>query len=279
MSTFDDDEKSIQDARPAHLYTITTPSTTYRLTSYSTDLVFGGNTYSAGSISCDSVGLGQIGQGRALSINVALSHALAQDLLVGGIPQKDVTVQIVTLMQRANATRGLWLGHVSDLATDDKAGVLKLRVPELVDDYVSVRLPVLVVQKVCQHGLYDAGCTMNPASFQVSTTLGSVSADGLTLTVSSMGGQPDQWAQYGKITDGGGEARSIVSQVGTAIVIDVPFRTTTPGGTYTINAGCDHTVQTCKTKFNNVINYGGHPMQPTVSPLSPVRVGLVNTNR
>ena len=31
-------------------------------------------------------------------------------------------------------------------------------------------------------------------------------------------------------------------------------------------AGCDHTVDTCDQKFDNVINYGGWPYVPSKNP-------------
>jgi uncharacterized phage protein (TIGR02218 family) len=35
-----------------------------------------------------------------------------------------------------------------------------------------------------------------------------------------------------------------------------------PGDTFTIEPGCDHTVGTCFTKFNNVVNFIGEPFIP-----------------
>ena len=269
--TFDADSASVQDARPAELYTIVTPTTTYYLTSYTQDVVFGGHTYTAGAIGRDTAPIGKVGQGRDLTIMCSLDHALAQDLLVGGLPWSDVTVTLVVLMQRSLTTRQLWLGHVADIATDGLK--CKLRVPELVDDYVSnIRLPVLSTQRLCPHALYDAGCTLNQNAFAVTTSVSSISVDGLTIGVGSVGGHADQYYQYGKmLRSADGEARSIVSHTGTNIVIDVAYRTLTVGDTIGIYAGCDHTITTCTSKFSNRPNYGGMPHLPLQNLFSPVR--------
>jgi uncharacterized phage protein (TIGR02218 family) len=275
MPTFDDDEKSVQAAQPVDLYTIVTPTTTYYLTSYSQNISYGGNTYTAAAISRDNVTINPHGQGRELTMYVSLDHALSQDLLVGGIPQSSVSIQVDTYMVRANATRTQHLGYITSIASD---GVqVKLLAPHKLDVKIGgVKLPVLQSQRLCQHGLYDTGCTINPASFNVATTVSSISVDGLTITIGTIGGNPDNWAQYGKIVRfADGEPRAVMSHVGTAIVVDVPFRTLNNGDSITLYAGCDHMVTTCKTKFSNVINYGGHPLLPTVNIQSPVGIGVL----
>ena len=273
--TFDADARSIQDARPAELYTIVTPTTTYRLTSYSVDVSFGGNTYTAATIGRDNIQVPAIGDTeRQLQIKIALSHALAQDLLVGGIPLSTITAEVDILMQRAAALEMYFLGTVAQVSTDGNE--VTLLVSGKIDQKMATALPNAVSQRVCQHGLYDTGCAITPTSFQVSTTIATISSDGRTLTVASMGANPDQWAQYGKITrSADGESRSVITQTGTSLLIDTPFRTLVVGDAVVVNAGCDHTITTCRDKFNNRVNYGGNPLLPTKNILVPLRIGVL----
>ena len=274
--TFDADSASVQDARPAELYTIVTPTTTYYLTSYTQDVVFGGHTYTGGSIDREAAAVGQVGKGRDLTIMCSLDHALAQDLLVGGLPWSDVTVTIAILMQRAAASRQIWKGHIADISSDGTT--CQMRVPELVDDQISnIHLPVLSAQRTCPHALYDAGCTLDQNAFALTTSVSSISADGLTIGVGSVGGHVDQYYQYGKMLHSSdAEPRSIMSHTGTSIVVDVPFRSITVGDTIGLYAGCDHTPATCRDKFANIVNFGGVPHLPATNILSGVRVTLNN---
>jgi hypothetical protein len=48
--------------------------------------------------------------------------------------------------------------------------------------------------------------------------------------------------------------------VGTTLTLDAPFPpSVTLPAAVTLFAGCDHTVRTCLSKFDNVLNFGGHP--------------------
>lgn len=272
--TYDADERSVSDAQPAELYTITTPTTTYYLTSYDTDITFGGHTYSKAPIDRGSLTVDPIGQSREIVLTISLDHALAQDLLVGGVPQSLVSVRIDCLMLRAAVTRMLGTWSIVNIGSDGVHVTLVMH--NALDVKVGgVRLPILVAQRLCNHGLFDPGCTLAQSSFQVATILVSVSVDGLTVTLAGVGGHPDQWAQFGKLINGtDSEPRAVLSQVGAVITIDVPFRSTTPGGSMTLVAGCDLSPYTCRDKFANVVNFGGHPLLPEDSIQSPTGIGV-----
>ena len=270
MPTFDDDARSVQDAQPAELYTITTPNTVYYLTSHDTDVLFGSQVYSASTISRDNAAIAQSSNPKPLTLSVALNHPLAVELL-GGVPQRDVRVQIAVYMFRSGAVRQLWDGHVIDVAAN---GInLKLNVPSKLDDYFSVQLPIVENMAQCQHALYDAGCTLQRSLFVVNTTVASVS--GTTIGLASVGGNPDNWSQYGELVRvADGERRTVTAQVSGVVTADVAFRTLNVGDAVQLFAGCDHTVQTCRDKFNNVVNFGGNPILKRVNVMSPMGYGV-----
>ena len=66
--------------------------------------------------------------------------------------------------------------------------------------------------------------------------------------------------------------RLILSHVGNDLTLLLPFPSDAAGETVRIFAGCDHTIATCKTKFDNVLNYGGFAFVPI---LNPFLTGLV----
>jgi uncharacterized phage protein (TIGR02218 family) len=42
-----------------------------------------------------------------------------------------------------------------------------------------------------------------------------------------------------------------------------------PGDTVTLYAGCDRTMATCNSKFNNLANFGGQPFIPIPDTMLP----------
>jgi len=94
------------------------------------------------------------------------------------------------------------------------------------------------------------------------------------VTLASIGIAPDQWFRAGEIVRNvDGERRAIVDQAGAVLTLAHPFRTLLNGNGVTLYAGCDHTLATCSDKFNNAVNFGGHPTVPSSNPfLTPIRL-------
>lgn len=275
MPTFADDAASVQDAIPSWLFTITTTSTTYRLTSSTADITYGGNTYTAVTMTSSSVEAPPVGQARQVTISVSIDSAIAQDLLVGGVPRTSNAVRIDIYMARSGAARLVHLGEIASMSSNGTE--VQILSSNKIDQKVRVSLPIAVNQRLCQHALYDAGCTIDKSNVarNVVSAVTVISPDGLTVTITSIGGNPDHWARYGYIVRAlDGESRSVVDQVGNAITVDVPFRTLAVGNQITVYQGCDHAVLTCRDSFANVINYGGNPLLPTANIFSPVRIGI-----
>lgn len=128
----------------------------------------------------------------------------------------------------------------------------------------------------CRHQLFSqtsankiGSCKVNPSSF---TTTGSVSSIiknrwKFATNVSAA----DNFYASGKITftSGNNNGLSFVvkNQIGGTIELFLPTSFIIQAGdTFSIQAGCDKTLATCKAKFNNVANFGGFPhIQPDVS--------------
>lgn len=281
--TYDSSERSVQDGQPTEIYTFVAPVATYRFTSGPEDVTVSGQLYVSipiGRGNTTSVPLGQV---RETIVSIPVEHPFTTVLIGGGIPPRDILLTIERF-HPGSAIRQLWKGYVSDVATD---GVFaRLRVPNATDDAFAVRLPLLVAQRVCNHVLYDRGCGVNRTyqtyanqeHMSIATVL---SASGASLVVSALDNaigqyRGDQWAQHGevrRVTDG--ERRSILDQTGTTLTLDVPFGTLTAGDDLEIYAGCDHLVETCRDKFDNVLNFGAHPDLPNNNVHAPSGYGVI----
>jgi len=121
-------------------------------------------------------------------------------------------------------------------------------------------------QRMCNHSLGDEGCGINMASYYDSYTVNSVAADGRTLELSG-------WGAYNGIFTLGyiknqaeSERRMIVSHSNKTCELRYKFSASVQGQTCKVYQGCDKTIGTCKTKFDNVDNFLGFPYIPSDNP-------------
>jgi len=135
-------------------------------------------------------------------------------------------------------------------------------------DRFNQNLPRNIYQAGCINTLYDAGCTLNQASFAVS---GAVAVGSLaSLIGASSLSQATGYFDLGKITFtsgvNNGISRSIKQHIKGAIstfALMSPFPNTPGvGDTFNVYPGCDKMQTTCANKFSNIANFRGFPFIP-----------------
>lgn len=125
----------------------------------------------------------------------------------------------------------------------------------------------------CRHQLFNAfntnyigACTVNKTSYTYTGTVAGVPHPTITFTCTGVN-QPDGWFTNGLVTWTTGANAGLSYQVkrhtvAGAVTIDLfleAARPIQPGDQFEVTAGCDKSAATCKTKFNNIINFGGFP--------------------
>ena len=132
-----------------------------------------------------------------------------------------------------------------------------------------------VTSKTCRYRLGDAGCTLNLATFTFAHTVTSVTSRHVfTCTAAA---EASDYFGDGQVTCltglNAGYARKVKSFAAGVFTLaqEFPF-TVAIGDTFSCAAGCRkrHGITTanptgisdCKTKFNNVLNFGGEPHVP-----------------
>jgi uncharacterized phage protein (TIGR02218 family) len=257
--SFDDDERSVQDSRPVELYTVTFGADVFRRTTYHRDLVVSGQTYLALPVrrGLDQVsgGMDVVEHSLELPINDAIIPRYAG---LGVVPQK-VDVTCTRLQLRSGTTRQMWTGRVSYLTFRGKTAVFKIA--QMNDDPLAVEIPNAIVSRHCNNVFGDTICQVDKSANAVLTSL-TADPSGLFLNVASVGGYPDGSFNFGELIhiDSGNERRTIVSQVGTLVEIDVVLPNTAGSGdSVRIIRGCDKSIDTCRVKYANQINFIGMP--------------------
>ncbi|MDR3461525.1 MAG: DUF2163 domain-containing protein [Beijerinckiaceae bacterium] len=123
-------------------------------------------------------------------------------------------------------------------------------------------MPRNLYQPTCCHTLFDSGCGL------VKNAFGSVGAAGAGSTVSSIvwSGASSTFAQGTVYFSSGlnaGASANIKAVTAGALILSYPLEfTPAVGDAFTAYQGCDHTIATCQSKFNNPANFRGFPFVP-----------------
>lgn len=139
----------------------------------------------------------------------------------------------------------------------------------IVSDLVLLQkqMPRNLYQPGCLHNLYDAGCTLNRASFTVSGTIQAGSTASSFAT--DLTPRAAHYFELGAITFTSGVNAGVVRTVKsydntTAIIVPTAALPVAPatGDTFTIYPGCDKLQSTCSGKFANLAHFRGFPYIP-----------------
>lgn len=163
--------------------------------------------------------------------------------------------------------RQAWMGVVADV-DDDGVSPATLKCQNLAAAMAS-RVLRRTWQVPCPLVLYSAGtgqCNANADDFKVPAVLSD--STGLVIKSGAFATQGDHYFSGGFIRwedAGAQEFAYIVFQVGDTVTLLAP--TDLPAGAE-VDAfpGCDHTLATCASKFDNAENYGGQHTLPVDNP-------------
>lgn len=131
-----------------------------------------------------------------------------------------------------------------------------------------------VVTSNCRHQLFSTGgpgkiggCNIARSTYFSTGTVSFIITNRLKIKISSTG-RPAEWASNGFIKFTSGNNTGITSEVkihsvdGIGEYVELFLPTIMPigvGDSFELTAGCDHTIETCSSKFGNVVNFGGFP--------------------
>ena len=259
--TFTDVETSVHDGRPIELYRFISPTTTYRYTSAGQTFVLDGEVFQAQPIQRNAMQGASQDDSPTLDIEISIDAPVIQDFAFG-VSENSLRMELLRSHGTPATTALQWEGDVTAISVSGRLG--RIRVPSRFGSNLVVPVPSVYFQSQCNHSLYDSRCQIARAGFRQATQVDVVNQT--SVSVLDVGGQPDQWYQGGELLrSSDGERRLIVSQIGLSLTLNFPFRTLELGDAVEIFAGCDRTAPTCRDKFSNIENFGGHPLIPLLN--------------
>ena len=266
--TYDAYEASIESSQPVEIYRIILGPNSYRYTSSEDDVVIDGNTYEAIAISRSKIGRGQEERSNVLEITVPGNNEVAVQY-ISNVPGQRGRVTIQRYQRLDGATPEvitIFEGLLGSVSFENDAKTAKMAVTPL-SVATSREIPRFVYSAQCNHVLYDDGCQVSKASssYHYSGTVTVVS--GNTITVPGLSGFSAGWFTAGYVEALSGlDSRLITNHSGDVLQLLLPFPFNAVGKSVDVYAGCGHSIADCKTKFDNVVNFGGFAFVPVKNP-------------
>lgn len=149
-------------------------------------------------------------------------------------------------------------------------------------------IPRILIQRTCNHVVYDAGCGLAVSTWTFQATVDSAAAGALTVKGFSLaGGLPTGWGftnyfALGYVERTSGERLLIAANEAldgpgrvTLYLVAVPVSAFLPNEAVSLVPGCDGNPTTCKGyaagtnpigKFDNYARFGGFPFVPAKNP-------------
>ena len=264
--SFHDREVSTSDGAPVELYDFYRGTLHWRYTNADRDIVYDGLLFRAIPISRNEIEQSSEVKKLGLTIKAPMTIEIYEQFRVA--PPGSAIGCIVYTYQAGGAVGDVipeWTGRV---ITCVRKGIQV----ELVCEPMYISLMAMGIrrrwQKSCPHLLYGPGCKVNKTQFVVPAVVQDV--QGLWVTVPAAISKPDYYFEGGYIewTDFFGlpDYRGIEEHVGDKIRLSYGFDGIVSGTAVSIYPGCAHTMQMCKDRFNNLLNYGGTPYIPQKNP-------------
>lgn len=131
------------------------------------------------------------------------------------------------------------------------------------------RMPRQLITESCANMLYDDGCQVNRETFAFTGTVASVDGRFVEVTgLETFAGADVTYFVNGVLTKAGLVVGFITEQDGDTVRCLGKVGGVSVSDSVKVYAGCDRTLSTCKTRFNNAINRVGFKTLPTFNPFS-----------
>lgn len=258
-------EASGHDGSPVECYKFIGTFRTYRYTSADSAQTVNGEVYQPVAGRRGNIRAGtQSDDNLSLEIELPFDVDVVRDYAYSESPP-GLTLEVYRVHRNTDFATDwvlLWKGKVSAFNVDGR--VAKIRVPSIFSRALQADLPSAYYQAPCNHVLFDARCKLARASYTITTTVTEPGTN--AFTVASDGAADGELAAGEAVITRTGERRLILGNISDTITINYPFVDLRDGDEVELTLGCDHAFSTCKAKFNNSINFGGHPFIPADNP-------------
>jgi hypothetical protein len=277
--SIEDIEASEQDGSARELIDVTYGNVAHRITTATRDISYGGVLYLATAAKRGPLPTSPIDEEDALELTLPIDHAFVRRFVLQFAPPLRVSVRVRRLYE-TDEIETVWLGYITSMSVNDENTQATFRIPPRGADAAQRRLPTISVTRLCPYMLYSHGCEVSRTAsvgglaHKVSTTVAHVNGREVRVNLADSDRLPD-WAEGGELVVTGGSAtgdrmavveQSTYSGTTATLTLQMQIPGLKVGDGVDVYAGCDRTITTCRTKFDNKDNYGGSYLMPTDNP-------------
>jgi uncharacterized phage protein (TIGR02218 family) len=256
------DKEEASERRPVEIYHIWSGSTHYYNTSSDAEVDYDSQIWLSASLQRETIEFSN--DLSASEVNVTFDKA--NPAISKYVAQAPVTLAWIKIMklfrdQSPIETQLVFLGQILAVSVKGpqaqatcKGIEYLLQNPALKDWY----------QPECNHTVFSAGCGLDANTYKISPTI-TLDATETILTAAAFGAEADGYWTMGKVTFGD-DVRYITAHSGNSITLMNKFADLETSDTVEVTPGCDGSVDTCKDKYDNLINFLGFPFVPIDNP-------------
>lgn len=258
--TFAANETGVESGQPIELYDFRLGTEVFLWTTNPIAVTYDSLTYQPLEIRRETIFFNPDERAEALKIVIPASTNLVRKY-INSVPGQRATLTILRV-HRDDGDEELvqmFKGVAKTVAFSQNGLEAEIAVLPISGDLAD-SIPRFVFSTVCNHVLYDQGCTVAQSLFRHQNEVTGVSND--TLTIQGLAAKGDNWATGGYVALPSGDFRLVVNHTGDTVRLLLPFPSSPLGLTVEVFAGCDHSIGTCGSKFNNVTNFGGFAWVP-----------------
>ena len=253
-------DTSLDSGTPFYLYLFTQGASNYYYTSVEATVSFGGNSYVPAPMQSDKIVQSNQLERMTLPVRMPRSHALATVLSNSANASGPMNLTLYRAHDiEAPVTQVAFKGRLTSTAINGQ--ILEANF-EALNSLMKRNGLRARYQKPCRHILYSQSCGADINNFQTQVTVSSIS--GRDVTVSSHGQSSDYYV--GGIFEYSGQLYTIMDQSGDTLTLKKVPETLSVNDPVNIYAGCPLNINTCSSRFNNAVNFGGFPYTPKDNP-------------
>jgi hypothetical protein len=254
-------EDSVASGEPVELYDFYDVSGNHwRLNTSAENVVYGGFTYVADVIERTEITIGGGLERDQVEFTFPRDHAFATQFLTGYV---DETTSVIVYRRHVDQYVAYWYGHMIALNFDDIAR--PTCVFESLISGTSRTGRRRRCQILCDHVLYSSGCGLSMSSYEASGLVASIGSSNLSITSTIFSAKSSGY-YTGGVVKFGTVYRFVLDHTSDTVTIDRTFTDLLVGDTIYAYAGCDLTPSVCRSRFNNITNYGGQEFLPIDNP-------------
>lgn len=230
-----------------------------RYTSSTHDIVYNGSTYKAVSISRNEISRDSFNDEASIK---AFSEIYPLYLFKNFNPSYNVFLRVLN-----SSGIQLFVGRVKDVEFNADKGDATIRLATL-GSLLKTKVPFRTYSRNCSFECFGDGCELDKEKFKI-TLLGSeceFSKDFMSIKSSKID-KPDNYFKDGYVEVNKRVSFVVSSKIG-EIKLMFPLSDLNSSSVIHCYAGCDKLLNTCKTKFNNSLNFGGFAFVPSKNPIT-----------